>query len=58
MSLIHDIILTCTVSCCCSGPVVDTDSSVELVTYWNVLPMALKDEVPRTLNPPFKMATP
>ena len=43
---------------CCSGPVVDTDSSVELVTYWNVFPMALKDEAPRILNPPFKIANP
>ena len=49
---------TCTVSSCCSGPEVDTDSSVELLTYWNTLPMAVNDEVTCTLYPPFKIACP
>ena len=52
------IIFTCTVSSCCNGPEVDTDSSVELLTYWNTFPVAVNDEVTRTLNPPFKIACP
>ena len=52
------VVFTCTVSGCCSGPVVNTDSSFEFLTYWNLWPTAVNDEVGRTQNPPFKMAHP
>ena len=55
---IYHVMLTCTVIFCCSGPGVNTDSSVELLTYWNSFPMAVNDEVTCTLNPPFKIDCP
>jgi len=52
------VYLTCTVRGSCSGPVVNKDSSADVLTYWNTFPAAVNDLEEKTLNPPFNMYCP
>ena len=56
--LIPMVYLTCTVRGSCSGPVVNKDSSADVLTYWNTFPAAVNDLEEKTLNPPFNMYCP